>query len=103
MFFSKEMSRLIAKGLSNIYNWEKLTFSKLVWKVNLSEGTFEEMRWLWRAKKVQGVFGETFILTLLSSAVFRLQNHGDWDWEMSLNHRKWDWFQGNKRFPKYLG
>ena len=26
-------------------------------------------------KKVQGIFGETFILALLSSAVFRLQNH----------------------------
>ena len=28
-----------------------------------------------KSKKVQGVFGETFILALLSSAVFRLQNH----------------------------
>ena len=28
-----------------------------------------------KSKKVQGIFGETFILALLSSAVFRLQNH----------------------------
>ena len=27
-----------------------------------------------KSKKVQGIFGETFILALLSSAVFRLQN-----------------------------
>ena len=27
-----------------------------------------------RSKKVQGIFGETFILALLSSAAFRLQN-----------------------------
>ena len=27
-----------------------------------------------KSKNVQGIFGETFILTLLSSAVFRLQN-----------------------------
>ena len=27
-----------------------------------------------KSKKVQGIFGETFILVLLSSAVFRLQN-----------------------------
>ena len=28
-----------------------------------------------KSKKVQGIFGKTFILALLSSAVFRLQNH----------------------------
>ena len=28
-----------------------------------------------KSKKVQGIFGETFILELLSSAVFRLQNN----------------------------
>ena len=27
-----------------------------------------------KSKKVQGIFGKTFILTLLSSAAFRLQN-----------------------------
>ena len=27
-----------------------------------------------KSKKIQGIFGETFILALLSSAVFRLQN-----------------------------
>ena len=46
-------------------------FSKLVRKVNLSErklkkqASFEEQK---------GIFGKTFILVLLSSAVFRLQN-----------------------------
>ena len=30
-------------GMSNIYNWEKLTFSKLVGKVNFSERKFEAM------------------------------------------------------------
>ena len=28
-----------------------------------------------KSKKVQGIFGETFILALLSSAVFRLQSN----------------------------
>ena len=28
-----------------------------------------------KSKKIQGMFAETFILALLSSAVFRLQNH----------------------------
>ena len=34
MFFSsiKEINKLISRGMSNIYYWEKLTFSKLVWK-----------------------------------------------------------------------
>ena len=65
----KEINRLISKGMSSIYYWEKLGFSKLQFsqKENLKKCTsFEE-------QKVQGIFGETFILALLSSAVFRLQ------------------------------
>ena len=30
--------------MSNIYNWEKLVFSKPVGKVNFSERNFEEMQ-----------------------------------------------------------
>ena len=33
----------IVRGMSNIYYWEKLTFSKLVGKVNLLERKFEEI------------------------------------------------------------
>ena len=33
----------IGKGMSNIYYWEKLTFSKLAGKVNFWENFFEEM------------------------------------------------------------
>ena len=43
MFFSEEINMLISKGMSNICYWEKLTFSKLVGKVNFSERKFEEM------------------------------------------------------------
>ena len=43
MLFSKEINRLISKGKSNIYYWEKLKFWKLVGKVNFSERKFEEM------------------------------------------------------------
>ena len=70
MLFSsdKEINRLMSKGISNIY--EKLTFSNLRFsrKENLKKCTS-----FVKCKKVQGIFGETFILTLLSSAVFRLQ------------------------------
>ena len=52
--------------MSSIYYLEKLTFSKLVKKVNFSERKLEE-QW-------QGISGETFILALLASAVFRLPN-----------------------------
>ena len=66
MFFSliKEIIRLISKGMWYIYYLEKLTFSKLQFsrKENL------------KSKKVQGIFEETFVLALLFSAVFRLQN-----------------------------
>ena len=40
MIIGKE---IIGKGISNIYYWEKLTFSKLARKVNFSERKFEEM------------------------------------------------------------
>ena len=42
MFFSKEINRLISKGMSNFYHWEKQTSSKLVGKVSFSERKFEE-------------------------------------------------------------
>ena len=46
MLFSsiKEINRLRSKGMSNIYHWEKLRFSKLAGKVNFSERKFEEMQ-----------------------------------------------------------
>ena len=69
MFFSsiKEINRLISKGVSNIYYSEKLTFSKLRFsrKENLKKYTTFE------TQKDTGVFEETFILALSSSAVFR--------------------------------
>ena len=51
--------------MSNIYYLEKLTFSKLQYyrNENLKKCTIFE-----------GIFAETFILALSSSAVFRLQN-----------------------------
>ena len=48
------------------WHYKKYRFPR---KENLKKGTsFEE-------KKVQGIFGETFILALSSSAVFCLENH----------------------------
>ena len=45
MFFSsiKEINKLISRGMSTIYYWGKLTFSKFVWKENLLERKSEEM------------------------------------------------------------
>ena len=37
------LNKYIRKGMSNIYCWEKLTFSKHVRKVNFSERKFQEM------------------------------------------------------------
>ena len=36
------VKKWIGKGMSNIYYWEKLTFSKIVEKVNFSERKFEK-------------------------------------------------------------
>ena len=60
--------------MSNIFYWEKLALSKLVGKVNFSERKSEKNALALKGKKVQGIFGEMFILALLPSAVFRLQN-----------------------------
>ena len=59
----KEMNRLISKGIC-FFIWYFI--SGILKTSILSERKFEEM---W-----QGLFGETFILVLSSSAVFRLQN-----------------------------
>ena len=37
------VKKYIGKGMSNIYHWEKMTYSKLAGKVNFSERKFEEM------------------------------------------------------------
>ena len=37
------VKKKIGKGMSDIYYWEKLTFSKLVGKVNFFERKFEEI------------------------------------------------------------
>ena len=57
----------------NIYYWEKLTFPKLVEKVKFSERKLKKGTAL-KSKKVQGIFEKMFILALLSSPVFHLQN-----------------------------
>ena len=68
------MDILLSKSMSNIYYWEKLTFSKLPFsRKESSKKCIEEIAL--KSKKVQGIFGETFILALTSSAVFRLQNY----------------------------
>ena len=46
--------------------WKSKFFGKKIWRKCTS---FKEQ------KGTQVIFGETFILALLSSAVFRLQNH----------------------------
>ena len=44
--------------MSKIYYWEKLTFSKLVGKVNYLERKFEEMHYRWRAIRYKVYSGE---------------------------------------------
>ena len=70
----KEINRLIWKGMSNIYYWEKLTFSKLwfSWKENLRKcTTFEEQ------KSKRYVLGNVYIsivvLSYLSSTKLYLR------------------------------
>ena len=71
-------------------------------KVHLLEKKFWRNVLALRSKKVQGIFGKMFILTLLSSAVFRLQNHVSGVFKIFFSGdkkllseflRKWGWFQ----------
>ena len=67
----------------------------------------------WKSKKLQGIFGKTFIwhyylqlsfvYKTVSQISFKLFCSGD-KRLLSEFLRKWGWFQGhNERFPKYLG
>ena len=66
----KEINKLIWNGMSNIYYWEKLTFSNIDF---LGKKILKNALTL-KSKKVQGIFEWMFILALSSSAVFILQN-----------------------------
>ena len=99
--------------MSNIYYWEKVTFSKLVRKVNSSERKFEEMHFLGRAKRYKVCLGKrlfwhyylqlSFFHKIVSEMSFNLFCLGD-KRLLSEFLREWDWFQGhNERFPKYPG
>ena len=67
--------KLISKGIPNICYWEKADVPKSCRKSKfLGKKIWRNVLAL-KSIKVQGIFGETFILVLLSSAVFRLQNY----------------------------
>ena len=90
--------------MSNIYYWEKPTDVLKTCRKSIFLGEK-----IWRNavalknKKVQAIFGETFILALLSSAVFRLQSGSRYENFLPEFLRKWGWFQGhNERFPDIL-
>ena len=71
MFFSKEINGqrnvehlLLRKTDVLKFFWKSKFFGKKIWRNALAL----------KSKKLQGIFGETFILALLLAAVFRLQN-----------------------------
>ena len=62
-------STQIGNRMSDIYYWEKLTFSKLVGKVNLSERKFEEMHQLWRTKRCKVIQGYVYFGIIVFSCL----------------------------------
>ena len=88
--------------LFDVFNWEKLTFSKLL-------NSFEKVL---NSKKIQGIFAETFIFSLLfsTSFVYKIASQISFNLFYSGDKRlfseflrKWGWFQGHsKLFLKYL-
>ena len=113
MFFSKEINRVISKGMSKHLLLRKTGVLKTCRKIkSLGKKIWRNVLAL-KSKKVQGIFGETFILALLSSALFLLRNLSQISFDLFYSGdkrllseflRKWGWFQGhNERFPKCLG
>ena len=108
MFFSKEINRVISKGMSKHLLLRKTGVLKTCRKIkSLGKKIWRNVLAL-KSKKVQGIFGETFILALLSSTVlvyatvsqisFDLLCSGD-KRLLSEFLRKWGWFQhGNMCF-----
>ena len=110
MFFSKEINRkrnvkhllLTETDVLKTCRKDKL-LGKKIWKNALAL----------KGKTGQGIFEETFVLALLSSTVFPLQNRVSEFLNLFCARdkrllseflRKWGWFQGhNECFPKYLG
>ena len=111
MFFSsimevhgsiRKIDMLISKGISSIYYWEKLTFSKLQFsrKENLKKCTsFEEQ------KGTSHIWGNVFFF--MSSAVFVHKTMSQISFNLICSGDKrllWGWFHWhNELFPKYLG
>ena len=102
---------LIGKRMSNIYCWEKLTFSKLAKKIFFRKENLKNAL-ASKSKKVQDIFGETlwhyflqlsFVYKTMSQISFSFFCLGD-KRLLSEFLWKWDWFQGhNEHLPKYLG
>ena len=105
LMFLMDVHRLISKSKCQTFTIEKSRlsqnlFGKKIWRNALALNS----------KKVQGIFGGTFILALLSfvnkmvsQITFNLFCSGD---KKFLSEFRWKWglFQGhNERFPKYLG
>ena len=101
--------------MSNIYYWEKLTFSKLVEKVNFSERKFEEITSFEEQNGTRYIRGNVYfgitVFSCLSSTKLYLRSQISFNLFCSGDKRllsefltKWRWCQGHKeRFPKWLG
>ena len=107
------VNKWIGKGMSNICYWEKLTFSKVVGKVNFSERNFEEMHQLWKAKRYK-VYSEKHLFwdySLYLSLVYKTVSQTSFHLFCSGHKRvlsefprKIGWFQRhNERFAIYFG
>ena len=71
MFFSKEINRL--RYVKHLL-LRKTDVLKTCWKSKVVGKKICRNALVLKSKKAQGIFGERFILAILSSAVFGLQN-----------------------------
>ena len=115
----KETNWLINKGICVLLFdpfkhllLRKIVVLKTCWKSNFFRKKIWRTALALKSKKVQGVLRKTFILALLSSAVFRLKNHLKFLQNCFVREikgfcqflQKSAWFcEHNECFPKYLG
>ena len=108
------VKKWIGKQMSNIYYWEKLIFSKLVWEVNFSEKNLKKWAGFEEQKGTKYTHGNfyfgiwhclqlSFVYKTVSQIYFNLFCLGDERLLSELGNEVDFRYIHNEHFPKYLG
>ena len=97
---SSVVKKYIGKGMSNIYYWEKLTFSKLVGKVNFSERKLKKCTSFAEQKGTRYIRGNTYFGIIVFSCLLSTKSCLRFLLFCFAREIKRLYQRHNKRFPK---